>query len=117
MNAMFTCSKKELELMELLWDAEEPLSRQEIMSRAESRKCSWKPNSIHILLNSLMKKEAVRVAGYYLHARKLGRNFEAAITKKEYYAMQVSMALEEAGDKAELSPQKLLRELQREEKE
>lgn len=114
---MVTFSKKELELMEIFWDAGEPLARQEMLDRAESRKCSWKANSIHILLNQLLKKRAIQVTGFYINNRKFGRSFEAAITKREYYVMQVRMALEEAKDKAGLTPKRLLRDLLKEEKE
>lgn len=96
----YSFSKKEQEVMELFWDAGDPLSRSEILERAETRDCSWKPNSIHILLNALLKKGAVRVAGYYLSSRKLGRTFEAAITRQDYALMQVlhaSKLAEQAG--------------------
>ncbi len=77
-------SHKEMELMELLWDAGEPLGRGEILERAEQQKNSWKPNSIHILLNQLMDKNYVTVAGYYLSSRKLGRTFQPALTRQDY---------------------------------
>ncbi len=96
----YSFSKKEEELMELFWDAGDPLSRSEILERAEARSCSWKPNSIHILLNALLKKGAVQVAGYYLSSRKLGRTFEPAITRRDYALMQVlhaSKLAEQAG--------------------
>ena len=60
----FTLSKKEQELMELFWDAGKPLARAEILELAASRAASSKPNSIHILVNSLMEKGALAVAGY-----------------------------------------------------
>ncbi len=111
---MFTLSKKELELLELLWDAEEPLSRQEILDRAAVRQSTWKPNSIHIIINSLIEKGAAQVSGFYLNNRKLGRNFEPAISKKEYAVMQVRLALKTAQDLAGLEPTYILRELQSE---
>ncbi len=93
---LFTFSKKEMELMRLFWEAGEPLARQDILERAEKSYCSWKPNSVHILLNSLMEKGAVRVAGFYLNCRKLGRTFEAAVSPEKYAKMQVRIALREA---------------------
>ncbi len=89
--------------MEILWEAGEPLDRQEILNRAAAKPVTWKPNSIHIILNGLLNKGAVRVAGYCLNSRKLGRTFEAVITKEQYAIMQVRKALEESaallGDK------------------
>ncbi len=107
----FTLSKKEMELMLLLWDAEEPLARQDILDRAAVRTCSWKPNSVHILLNALLDKGAVQVTGFYLNSRKLGRTFAPAVSKEEYGKMQVRSALQEASRLIKKSPQKLLEEL------
>ncbi len=95
-NRYYTLSRKERELMEIFWDAGSALSRAEILERAETKKCSWKPNSVHILLNSLLDKKAVQVSGYYLSSRKLGRTFEAAVTPQEYALMQVLHAARQA---------------------
>lgn len=92
----FLLSKKEQELMDIFWEAEEPLSRAEILERAEQRQCSWKPNSIHILLNALLEKKAIDVAGYYLNSRKLGRTFQAGVTPQEYALMQLCRASQRA---------------------
>lgn len=108
---MFTLSKKELEMLELLWDAGEPLSRQEILDRAAARQSTWKPNSIHIIINSLIEKGAAQVSGFYLSSRKLGRNFEPAISKKEYALMQIQLALKNAQDLTGLDSAYILREL------
>lgn len=96
MGSRFTLSKKEKELMDIFWSADEPLARSEILERAEEKKCSWKPNSVHILLNSLLDKKAIQVAGFYLNSRKLGRTFEAAITREEYAVMQVELSATQA---------------------
>lgn len=82
--------------MELFWDADLPLARAEILERASQRECSWKPNSVHILVNSLLDKGALQVAGYYLNSRKLGRTFEPAITREDYAIMQVEQAADQA---------------------
>ncbi len=108
MKNLFSLSKKEKELMDIFWDAEAPLSRVEILERAEQRKCSWKPNSIHILVNSLLDKKAVQVAGFYLSSRKLGRTFEPAITREQYAVMQVELAAGRARDEGVTSPDKLV---------
>lgn len=108
MRKSFTLSKKEKEMMDLFWDAEAPLSRLEILDQAEQRKCSWKPNSVHILLNSLLEKGAVEVAGMYLNSRKLGRTFKAAITREEYAVMQVELAAGRAKAEGAASPDKMM---------
>ncbi len=93
---LFTLSPKEQELMNIFWEAGEPLGRSEILERAAQQGCTWKPSYIHIMLNALLKKGAVRAAGYYLNGRSHGRNFEAAIDKEDYAVMQVLAALEKA---------------------
>ncbi len=104
----FTMSKKEKELMDLFWDAGAPLSRAEILERAEKRKCTWKPNSVHILLNSLLDKKAVQVAGFYLNSRKLGRTFEPAVTREQYAVMQVELAAKQARSEGIAGPNQLV---------
>ena len=89
----FTLSKKEQELMELFSDAGKPLAPAEILELAASRAASWKPNSIHILVNSLMEKGALAVAGYYLSSRKLGRTFQPTLTLQDYRLMQAKHAV------------------------
>jgi len=104
----FTLSKKEKELMDIFWNADAPLARAEILERAEEQKCSWKPNSVHILVNSLLDKKAVRVAGFYLNSRKLGRTFEPAITREEYAIMQVELAADQARAEGITGPNRLV---------
>lgn len=113
----FTLSRKEMELMEILWDAGVPLSRGEILARAEQRQVSWKPNSVHVILNALLDKGAVVVAGYYVNSRKLGRNFTANITRRQYAMMQVELNIDRAGELAGLDRKTVLRELSRKQKE
>lgn len=108
MRKGFTLSKKEKELMDIFWNADAPLARAEILERAEEQKCSWKPNSVHILLNSLLDKKAVQVAGFYLNSRKLGRTFEAAISREDYAVMQVELAADQARAEGVSGPGKLM---------
>lgn len=108
MGSRFTLSKKEKELMDIFWNADEPLARSEILERAEEKKCSWKPNSVHILLNSLLDKKAIQVAGFYLNSRKLGRTFEAAITREEYAVMQVELAATQAKAEGVTAPERMM---------
>ncbi len=104
----FTLSKKEKELMDIFWNADAPLSRADILERAEQQKCSWKPNSVHILLNSLLDKKAIQVAGFYLNSRKLGRTFEAAVSREDYAVMQVAIAADQARADGVTGSQKLV---------
>lgn len=104
----YTLSKKEVEMMEIFWDSDEALSREGILQKASTRQCSWKPNSVSILVNSLLKKGALEVNGFYSNSRKLGRLFHRAITREEYSLMQVRIALENGKQLSGLEPQEAL---------
>ena len=54
-------TKSELEVMNVLWQANRPLSRSEILTLSTSK--TWKDSSIHILLNGLLNKNAIKEAG------------------------------------------------------
>lgn len=59
---MMRLTKSELEIMEVLWAADEPLCRADIIARSQDK--TWKDSSVHILLNSMLKKEAIQEAGF-----------------------------------------------------
>lgn len=83
---MFTLSKNEFEIMSLLWKENKPLSRTEIIELSPDK--TWKPSSIHILLNSLLEKEAIQVDGFVRTGKNYGRTYSAALTQEEYATMQ-----------------------------
>lgn len=83
---MFTLSKNELDVVSLLWKDGRALSRTEIIDLSTEK--TWKASSIHILLNSLLKKGAIKVEGYVQTGKNYGRTYIAAITQEEYAAMQ-----------------------------
>lgn len=77
-------TKSELEIMETLWQAERPLARYEILEECVAP--SWSPSTIHILLNSLLKKEAIREAGFIKRTKTYGRLYAANISRESYYS-------------------------------
>ena len=77
-------TKSELEIMETLWQADRPLARFEILE--ESVDASWSPSTIHILLNGLLKKEAIREAGFVKRNKTYGRLYATNITRESYYS-------------------------------
>lgn len=77
-------TKSELEIMTVLWKAARPLSRGEILSLSEDK--TWKDNSIHILLNGMLRKEAIREDGYARSGKVWGRLYAPNYTMEEYYA-------------------------------
>lgn len=80
-------TKSELEVMNVLWQASRPLSRSEILTLSTSR--TWKDSSIHILLNGLLNKNAIKEAGYVRSGKTFGRLYAANISCQEYYAKNV----------------------------
>lgn len=82
----FSFTKNEQEIMELLWEKNCSLSRSEILEFSQNR--SWKAGSIHLLLNNLLEKGFIEVAGYVKIGKHYGRTFAAAITKEDYQVMQ-----------------------------
>ena len=87
-------TKSELELMEVLWHAKRPLSGGEIIEH--SKKKSWKNGSIHVLLNSLLSKQAIKHAGFLKSGKGYARTFEPAITLTDYYSEFFSKSAQRA---------------------
>ena len=77
-------TKNELEIMDVMWGAEKPLTRGELMERSVDK--SWKSSSVHILLNSMMDKGALREAGFARCGKTCGRTYAPAVSVEEYYA-------------------------------
>ena len=76
-------TKCELQVMDVLWAAEKPLTRSELLARSEEK--TWKDSSVHILLNGLLRKNAIREAGSVKCSKTMGRTFCPALTREEYY--------------------------------
>ena len=80
-------TKSEMEIMDVLWGADVPLSRADLLARSEEK--SWKDSSVHILLNGLLLKGAIREAGFVKRSKTYGRTFEPALTREEYFAATI----------------------------
>lgn len=66
-------TKSEFAVMEVLWDEGEELTSAEIIQKSKERE--WKDSSIHLLINSLLRKKVVTVAGFKKNNKKLCQNF------------------------------------------
>ena len=55
-------TKSEFAVMEVLWDEGEELTSAEIIQKSKERE--WKDSSIHLIINSLLRKKVVTVAGF-----------------------------------------------------
>ena len=76
-------TKNEIEIMDVLWKQGRPLSRGEILGLSEDK--TWMDSSVHILLNSMLKKGAIREAGFVKCGKTCGRVYEATLSCEEYY--------------------------------
>ncbi|WP_448863750.1 BlaI/MecI/CopY family transcriptional regulator [Dorea sp.] len=67
-------TKSEADVLEILLNADKPLSKSGILDHALETK-PWKDGSIHILLNSLLKKGVIYEAGFVRTGKGYGRTF------------------------------------------
>lgn len=80
-------TKSELEIMDVMWAADVPLSRSDLLEQSEEK--SWKDSSVHILLNGLLQKGAIREAGFVKRSKTYGRTFAPTMTREEYFATTI----------------------------
>ena len=80
-------TKSEMQIMDVLWAADVPLSRSDLLERSEQK--SWKDSSVHILLNGLLQKDAIREAGFVKRSKTYGRTFAPTLTREEYFATTI----------------------------
>lgn len=87
-------TKSEKQVLQLLWDREEPLTSSEIVQFCANR--TWKSSYIHILINSLLEKEMIEVVGFKKTTKNYARTFKATMSREEYSVLQVKQEQKEA---------------------
>ena len=80
-------TKSEMEIMDVLWQDGGALSRADLLERTEEK--SWKDSSVHILLNGLLHKGAIRESGFVKRIKTYGRTFLPTMTREEYFATTI----------------------------
>ena len=80
-------TKSEMQIMDVLWASDVPLSRADLLDRSAEK--SWKDSSVHILLNGLLKKGAIREMGFVKRSKTYGRTFAPTLTREEYFATTI----------------------------
>ena len=80
-------TNSEMQILEVLWDEGEALTSSEIVEVSDDR--TWKSSSVHLLLNSLLKKNFVRVAGFKKTTKNYARTFKPTMTKEKYFVRKV----------------------------
>lgn len=80
-------TRSEMEIMDVLWEAQVPLSRSDLLEHSDEK--SWKDSSVHILLNGMLQKNVIREAGFVKRSKTYGRTFAPTMTREEYFAETV----------------------------
>lgn len=80
-------TKSELQIMDVFWGTDAALSRADLLDRSEEK--NWKDSSVHILLNGLLQKGAIREVGFVKRSKTYGRTFLPTMTREEYFASMV----------------------------
>lgn len=84
----------ERSLMEILWDAQRPLGRPEILEKAGKYPGgpAFSVNTFHVLINSLLEKDLIIAIGGSGVGRGHARRYAPTVTRNEYYALQIVSA-------------------------
>ena len=80
-------TRSEMEIMDMLWNSGVPLSRSDLLARQDEK--TWKDSSVHIMLNGLLRKGAIREAGFVKRTKTFGRTFAPTLTREEYFATTI----------------------------
>ena len=75
-------TKSEFAVMEVLWDEGEALTSAEIIQKSKERE--WKDSSIHLIINSLLRKKVVTVAGFKKTTKNYARTFKPTMSYEDY---------------------------------
>ena len=84
-NVLPSLTKKENEIMKILWDSEKPLMSSEITVLANVAEKSCLP-----MINTLLKKGYLKVVGNLKMGKTVNRLYVASISLSEYTAMQLN---------------------------
>lgn len=80
-------TRSEMEIMDVFWAAQSPLSRADLLEHSEGK--TWKDSSVHILLNGLLQKGIIQEVGFVKRSKTYGRTFLPTLTREEYYAENI----------------------------
>ena len=78
--------------MDALWEANEPLAKPAILARLTD--LDWHPNSIHLVLNGLLEKGYLEVAGFIRCGKSHGRSYAPTMSRMEYAVQQALRAVQ-----------------------
>lgn len=78
---------REEELMNFLWNYDEPLTANDMIINCKSH--SWSDNYIRVMLRALERKGAIELCGLEATRTQYARKFQPAISKEEFYLQYV----------------------------
>lgn len=79
-------SSNEFCILNLLWAESRAMTRPEILEALPDK--DWNPNSIHLILNNMIKKGVLQVEGVARCGRGYGRTYAPTLSQTEYAAAQ-----------------------------
>ena len=80
-------TKSELAIMEVMWEQEEALTASEIIKASGDKE--WKNSSIHLMVNALLEKGFLEVAGFKKTTKNYARTFVPVEGKEQFLVGQV----------------------------
>ena len=75
-------TNSEKQIMEVLWKSDVRLSSHDIILSSSDK--TWKNSSVHLLLNSLLDKELIEVAGFEKRTKNYARVFKPTLSYVDY---------------------------------
>lgn len=81
-------TKSEEQIVELLWSCGEPLTSSEIIRNSVDK--TWKDSYVHLLINSLMEKGIIEVAGFKKATKNYARTFTPTMSREEYLVLSLT---------------------------
>lgn len=75
-------TNSEKQIMEVIWKSDVPLSSHDIILSSSDK--TWKNSSVHLLLNSLLDKELIEVAGFEKRTKNYARVFKPTLSYVDY---------------------------------
>lgn len=79
-------SSNEFCILNLLWSESRAMTRPEILEALPDK--DWNPNSIHLILNNMIKKGVLQVVGVARCGSGYGRTYAPTLSQTEYAAAQ-----------------------------
>ena len=91
-NRQYDLTPREEELMDMMWQANRPMSRAELRNMPVER--SWKDNYLPVMLQALEKRGLIQVAGFVREGKTYARQFVPTWSKAELFAKSAAEHLE-----------------------